>query len=181
MKKKVIRLTESDVEKLVERILKEDKSKRLDEVGYDSPTIMGIHSGRLMGSIQNVIIQLKLFLQEMEQVLGGDKNELVMNISENMSLFGAVSEMLSKLSDEIGDDKLREETHRFISVLNQFVERARTLSNNSGAYTNKDFSGYMEKILIRLAVGLSRYGQTFIEEYKSITKKLKGHDRGDFN
>lgn len=51
MKKKVIRLTESDLEKLVKRVIKEEK---LDEVGgYDSFELGSSHSKSTMESIRD--------------------------------------------------------------------------------------------------------------------------------
>jgi hypothetical protein len=56
MKKKVIRLTESDIENLVKRIIKEEQ---LDEIGgYDSAEIGSFHSKSTMEAIQETFTNI---------------------------------------------------------------------------------------------------------------------------
>lgn len=101
MKKKVIRLTESDIENLVKKIIKEETSEpnldgsRLDEIGgYDSPELGAHHSKSTMETV------LQTFT----------------TISDNFS-------KLNNMGNDILDDKLAKETRILLKRVQPLMER----------------------------------------------------------
>lgn len=249
MKKKVIRYTEQDIERLVKKIIKEDEDaenqeednpqdvdrfleladkylfkryskyaekintnkekatliaalaqkwgidvgdlarvktyleqhNRLDEIGYDSPTVLAQHAGNLMGKIRNMFNNLTAVVEDLEIGLEEESKseivELLAELSDGIQMLGV---LLNNLLSEIPEKKLEDSTKYFIKALNKFEVRVRTLITSATSYSDNDFKKELENFLTKLTSSMLEYGEVIMSVDKRLYKMIKGKDRGDY-
>jgi len=177
MKKKVIRLTESDVERLVKKIISEVG-------GYDDPNVMGLHYGNITKTINHVftsiidmVNKLNVVLAQKDSVTEEEKQFIVGSL-DGLSL--AIEECLSifkKLSNEITENELRREILKLIPVMRTFKKKIRTLLVFGHEMPYSEFRlkvGLISKDLVDYIMDsnildvISKTDQRFLNRFKNL-------------
>lgn len=127
MKKKIIRLTESDLENLVKKILSEVG-------GYDDPYIMSRHYSIIIGVIKEAMTSVLTMLERLNMVLNSEtkmspenKSKIIKSLT---ALSGAIDETVNafnQLKNEITEKELYVQIMNFSKFISKFNRKLRTL------------------------------------------------------
>lgn len=155
MKKKIIKLTESDLTKLVRKIINEVG-------GYDDPTIMGRHASKTINTLSDSYSDLTFAISDLSNNLADgdismdDSKEYLLDIIETVDEFIMVANVVMK---DFTEDDLIRETKKIIKSLNKFTQKLRVLvtMKSSFANTDQEYSEKIKDLLIELVPLLREY------------------------
>jgi hypothetical protein len=158
MKKRIIKLTESDLERLVKKIITEVG-------GYDDENVMFQHTYKTISDLQGAYITLFETLTNLsndiisKQLKIEDANEYLLMVIEEVDVFIDIMNIVLK---DFTEDEIINQSKSIIKSLNKFSRKLRILSNMAKSFANndKEFIERVKEILIDLIPELNKYGTT---------------------
>jgi hypothetical protein len=155
MKKKVIRLTESDLEKLVKKIITEVG-------GYDDPTIMGTHASKSMENLTGVYDELSNILQGLANAIMDDfsVSELSDFLNDVVNEIEILVDTTQKTIKDFTEDDMIDAAKRFIKELKSFQRKIIVLMNFSDSMGNElEFKERLKNMVQGLIPMVKEYGK----------------------
>ena len=137
MSKKIVRITESDLVKIVKRVLNE-------QGGYDDHNQMAIHSGSVLGGLGKIVDSIIVMLHQSLQAIGRDipKTEMMGAMTKMTDVLDSIEDNLRKINPEI---MLNRDLRKSVSDLRKSVKRGkdrlRTLSSFNRRFYNPEMPG----------------------------------------
>jgi hypothetical protein len=137
MSKKIVRITESDLVKIVKRVINE-------QGGYDDQHVMASHSGKVLGGLNRIVDTIVSMLEQSISALTKDipKTTMMEGINKMGELLEVIEDHLKKINPEI---MLNRDLRRSVSDLRRAVRRGkdklRTLSSYSSSFIDPELPG----------------------------------------
>jgi hypothetical protein len=167
MKKRVIKLTESDLEKLVRKIINEVG-------GYDDPNVMGLHAGHVMSNLVGSYEDIANMISSLTNVIRDGKvtkEDIVDYLDQIVNELSVIKKIIRDVISDFTEDKLVEESKNFIKKINKFISKSKILLNYSNAMGGEEeFKGRVVELLLDLASGVRPFG----EELDKVNSMFKG-------
>jgi len=184
MSKKIVRITESDLVKIVKRVLNE-------QGGYDDPTQMSIHSGSVLGGLGRIVDSIIDMLHQSLQAIGRDipKTEMMGAITNMTDVLDIIEDHLRKINPEI---MLNRDLRKSVSDLRKSVKRGkdrlRTLSSFNRRFYNPEMPGgltgagfsmgdrelndKLSEILLSISTSAEKLAFQIMDEEKNMIKRF---------
>lgn len=158
MSKKIVRITESDLVKLVKRVINE-------QGGYDDKRVMASHSGKVLGGLNRIVDTIVSMLEQSISALTKDipKTTMMEGINKMGELLEVVEDHLKNINPEI---MLNRDLRRSVSDLRRAVKRGkdklRILSSYSSSFIYPELAGGLT------GAGLSMGGRDLNDKLSEI-------------
>ena len=184
MSKKIVRITESDLVKIVKRVLNE-------QGGYDDHNQMAIHSGSVLGGLGKIVDSIIVMLHQSLQAIGRDipKTEMMGAMTKMTDVLDSIEDNLRKINPEI---MLNRDLRKSVSDLRKSVKRGkdrlRTLSSFNRRFYNPEMPGgltgagfsmgdrelndKLSEILLSITTSAEKLAFQLMDEEKNMIKRF---------
>ena len=184
MSKKIVRITESDLVKIVKRVLNE-------QGGYDDHNQMAIHSGSVLGGLGKIVDSIIGMLHQSLQAIGRDipKTEMMGAMTKMTDVLDSIEDNLRKINPEI---MLNRDLRKSVSDLRKSVKRGkdrlRTLSSFNRRFYNPEMPGgltgagfsmgdrelndKLSEILLSITTSAEKLAFQLMDEEKNMIKRF---------
>lgn len=184
MSKKIIRITESDLVKIVKRVINE-------QGGYDDTFQMAAHSGNVLGGLGRIVDSIIDMLDQSLEAIGRDipKTEMMSAITRMTDVLDIIEDKLKKINPEI---MLNRDLRKSVSDLRKSVKRGkvrlRTISSFNknfydpempGGLTGAGFSmgdrelnDKLSEILLSITTSAEKLSFQLVDEEKNMIRRF---------
>ncbi len=184
MSKKIIRITESDLVKIVKRVINE-------QGGYDDPSQMATHSGSVLGGLGKIVDSIIEMLHQSLQAIGRDipKTEMMGAMTKMTDVLDLIEDNLRKINPEI---MLNRDLRKSVSDLRKSVkkgkDRLRTISSfNKRFYDpempagltgtgfsmgDRELNDKLSDILLSISTSAEKLAFQLVDEEKNMIKRF---------
>lgn len=184
MSKKIVRITESDLVKIVKRVLNE-------QGGYDDPTQMAIHSGSVLGGLGRIVDSIIDMLHQSLQAIGRDipKTEMMGAMTKMTDVLDLIEDNLRKINPEI---MLNRDLKRSVSDLRRKVKRAKErlrvissvnrrfydpempkgLTGAGFSMDDRELNDRLSEILLSVSTSAEKLAFQLMDEEKNMIKRF---------
>ena len=162
MAKKIVRITESDLVKIVKRLINE-------QGGYDDQFVMATHSGSLLGGLNNIIDKVIDMLDQATSALTNDisKTNLMSGVNKITDILDMVEDQLRKINPEVMLNRdLRSSVSELKREIRKGKDRLRTLTSFNKHFISPKMKGGLT------GIGMSMSDKELNDKLASILLKI---------
>lgn len=187
MGKKIIRITESDITKIVKKVLAE-------QGGYDDPGIMAVHGMHTHGSIYRTVAEIGVILNQTKQAFEQNisKREIMNGIINISNSLNTIKEMLKKITPEILlNNDLKTATKNLNREIEKGLYKLRLLGGSSESFIHpnmprsmtgigfslnpEDLNDKLYNILITIGEAAEKLMFQLKDESESMGSRIRKH------
>lgn len=139
MSKKIVRITESDLVKIVKRVINE-------QGGYDDPYVMSTHSARILGELSSVVNTIASMVDQAVESIERDipKNQFMIGLTRVTDVLEVIEERLGKIKPEVMlNNDLKISINSLKNSVKRGIRKLRALSSISGSFINPDMPEFI--------------------------------------
>ena len=184
MSKKIIRITESDLVKIVKRVINE-------QGGYDDPFQMATHSGKVLGGLGRIVDSIIEMLKQSLVAIGVDipKTEMMNGITKMTDVLDIIEDKLKKINPEI---MLNRDLRKSVSDLRKSVkkgkDRLRTISSFNKRFYDpempagltgagfsmggRELNDKLSEILLSISTSAEKLAFQLVDEEKNMFRRF---------
>jgi hypothetical protein len=151
------------------------KKSRLDEIGYDDPSIMATHVSRIIAVLRGTYNDFSTVLEALTKDVTNPnvkKEDLLEGFDKLYKTIYIFKTAIKQILEEIEE--------KFTILLENFQTKIDTLRKLEMNYTEDDFNEVLSKIIHKLAEQAKPFGHSMINSIKRYYKIFQGKDRGTF-